>query len=52
MLHLDNEELLDIVASRALVHTVPGSVGEGTANGPHDGDSSLSRAWRCQYSES
>lgn len=34
---LDDEQLLNVVAGGPGVHAVPGGVGEGTADGPHDG---------------
>jgi hypothetical protein len=34
---LNDQQLLDVAAGVVCVHTVPRSVCEGTADGPHDG---------------
>lgn len=39
---LDDEKLLNVLASGALAHAVPGSIGENTTYGPHDRYSDLS----------
>lgn len=45
MCRLDDEELLDAVTGGALVHAVPGGVGEGAADSPEKRDGSFSRVW-------
>jgi hypothetical protein len=35
--NLNDQQLLDVAAGVVCVHTVPRSVCEGTADGPHDG---------------